>query len=342
QPLQSSQSHFLSCQRVNHIRGSGQPAKHRNPSKPRQLPANPLSRSRRDAPFLHWLSSRSAVSRLPFAAPTTMPCLLLPAPSPFPFLIASLRRPPRCKDDRFLLPRTRRQTKRRLGVRMAEMTRVGSGRESSPEVGVSVESDPMLGGEESPGPTREASRWAPVESALNRMSKWLVAGCFAFAALWKHDAEIIWILLGSVANSLLSVVLKKVLNHERPSALRSDPGMPSSHAQSIFYAATILVLSLYYWIGTSYLTVILWLTTLSVATYLSWLRVSQHFHTLNQVVVGAAVGSTFGSLWFVLWHSLVQEAFASSLLVRIAVILGSSVFCAGFVVYMIRHWLKND
>ena len=27
----------------------------------------------------------------------------------------------------------------------------------------------MLGGEESPGQRREASRWAPVEEALNRM-----------------------------------------------------------------------------------------------------------------------------------------------------------------------------
>ncbi|KAK8462927.1 hypothetical protein SEVIR_1G293800v4 [Setaria viridis] len=172
-----------------------------------------------------------------------MPCSLLPAPSPRPCLIASLRRPPHCK-DRFLLPRTRRRPRLRLGyVRMAEMARVGSGEVSSPEVGVSVESDPMLGGEESLGPRREASRWAPVEAALNRMSKWLVAGCFAFVALWKHDAEVIWILLGAVTNSLLSVVLKKLLNHERPSALRSDPGMPSSHAQSIFYGATILVLS---------------------------------------------------------------------------------------------------
>uniref|UniRef100_K3YZP7 Phosphatidic acid phosphatase type 2/haloperoxidase domain-containing protein n=1 Tax=Setaria italica TaxID=4555 RepID=K3YZP7_SETIT len=204
----------------------------------------PLPRSRRDAPFLHWLSSRrSSVSRSPVAAPRTMPCSLLPAPSPRPCLIASLRRPPHCK-DRFLLPRTRRRPRLRLGyVRMAEMARVGSGEVSSPEVGVSVESDPMLGGEESLGPRREASRWAPVEAALNRMSKWLVAGCFAFVALWKHDAEVIWILLGAVTNSLLSVVLKKLLNHERPSALRSDPGMPSSHAQSIFYGATILVLS---------------------------------------------------------------------------------------------------
>jgi hypothetical protein len=36
----------------------------------------------------------------------------------------------------------------------------------------------------------------------------------------------------------------------------------------------------------------------------SWLQVSQGLHTLNQVIVGAAVGSAFGALWFVLWHSL--------------------------------------
>jgi hypothetical protein len=74
----------------------------------------------------------------------------------------------------------------------------------------------------------------------------------------------------------------------------------------------------------------------------SWLRVSQRLHTLNQVTVGAVVGSAFGALWFVLWHSLVQEAFASSLLVRIAVIVGSSSFCVSFVIYMIRHWLKDE
>jgi hypothetical protein len=44
----------------------------------------------------------------------------------------------------------------------------------------------------------------------------------------------------------------------------------------------------------------------------------------------------------VLWHSLVQEAFAASLLVRIVVILGSSVFCVGFGIYMIRYWLKDE
>uniref|UniRef100_A0A0A9DNH6 Phosphatidic acid phosphatase type 2/haloperoxidase domain-containing protein n=1 Tax=Arundo donax TaxID=35708 RepID=A0A0A9DNH6_ARUDO len=205
-----------------------------------------------------------------------MPSLLLQLPRPS--LVASVSRPPHCK-DRFLPPRARIRPRLRLGVRMAEMARVGSG--ASPEVGVSGESDAILGGKESSGAMREAARWAPVEAALNRMSKWLVAGSFTFAALWKHDAEVMWALLGAVANCLLSQILKKMLNHERPApALRSDPGMPSSHAQSIFYAATFLVLSLFYWLGTNYLTIILGPATLSVATYLvrimpDWLNFSK-------------------------------------------------------------------
>lgn len=236
---------------------------------------------------------------------------------------------------------------------MAEMTRVGSG--SPREVGVSAgdgEGDAMLGCEKLPGPRAAAAatatatattRWTHVEVALNRMSKWLVSASFAFAALWKHDGEIMWALMGAVANTVLSSVLKKLLNHERPApALRSDPGMPSSHAQSIFYAATFLVLSVFYWLGPNYLAMIIGATTIASASYLSWLRVSQRLHTVNQILVGATVGSAFSAMWFALWHLLVREAFASSLWVQIPVVLGSVVFCVAFVVYIIQHWLKDE
>ncbi|KAF0934884.1 hypothetical protein E2562_028883 [Oryza meyeriana var. granulata] len=141
---------------------------------------------------------------------------------------------------RFLLPRRRPRTLRSFGVCMAEMARVGSG--SSGSFGVPGESDAILGGGD--GSRRQATSWEHVEATLNRTSKWLVAGCYAFAALWKHDALIMWALIGAVANSALSSLLKRMFNHERPaSALRSDPGMPSSHAQSFLYAAVFLVLS---------------------------------------------------------------------------------------------------
>ncbi|GJN21972.1 hypothetical protein PR202_gb09496 [Eleusine coracana subsp. coracana] len=231
-----------------------------------------------------------------------MTCLLFATSSPRSYLSAPVSQRPHCK-DRFLSPRVHQRPRLRLGVRMVEMARIGAG--ASPEVGVPGEGDAMLGVEESPGGRRKVARWSSVETTLNRMSKWLVSACFSFAALWKHDVEIMWILLGAVANSLLSLILKKMLNHERPTpALRSDPGMPSSHAQSIFYGATILDLSLFYWLGTNYLTMILAPAVLSVAIYLA--------------------------------------ALTSSPLLRNVVVLGSSAFVLGFGIYVIRNWLKDE
>ncbi|PIA38200.1 hypothetical protein AQUCO_02800102v1 [Aquilegia coerulea] len=48
----------------------------------------------------------------------------------------------------------------------------------------------------------------------------------------------------SLMNSVLSVTLKHILNHDRPvTTLRSDPGMPSSHAQSIFFVVVYFIRS---------------------------------------------------------------------------------------------------
>ncbi|KAL0332916.1 UNVERIFIED_CONTAM: Lipid phosphate phosphatase epsilon 2, chloroplastic [Sesamum calycinum] len=76
-------------------------------------------------------------------------------------------------------------------------------------------------------------------------SKWFVSALFVAIILWRHDAEALWAAMGAVLNAMLSITLKKILNQERPiSTLRSDPGMPSSHAQSIFYTITFLNLSM--------------------------------------------------------------------------------------------------
>lgn len=75
-------------------------------------------------------------------------------------------------------------------------------------------------------------------------SKWLVAALFGVIFLWRHDAEALWAASGSVLNAGLSTVLKRILNQERPvSTIRSDPGMPSSHAQSIFFTVTFSIIS---------------------------------------------------------------------------------------------------
>ncbi|KAJ6797147.1 lipid phosphate phosphatase epsilon 2, chloroplastic-like isoform X1 [Iris pallida] len=111
-------------------------------------------------------------------------------------------------------------------------------------------------------------------TTLNRMSKWLVVAFFALFILWKHDAEALWVAMGSIVNSCISVTLKRTLNQQRPvNASKSDPGMPSSHAQAIFYTATYLVISLFDWPGVNIFTMTIGAITFISSSYLSWLRV---------------------------------------------------------------------
>ncbi|KAL2520559.1 lipid phosphate phosphatase epsilon 1 [Forsythia ovata] len=84
-----------------------------------------------------------------------------------------------------------------------------------------------------------------IEATLNNLSKWFVSVLFMGLILWRHDVETMWAAMGVALNTMLSVVLKIILNQERPiSTLRSDPGMPSSHAQSIFYAVAFINVSI--------------------------------------------------------------------------------------------------
>lgn len=66
---------------------------------------------------------------------------------------------------------------------------------------------------------------------------------FCMVTLLRHDAKALWIVLGANLNVGLSITLKRILNQERPSTSKSDPGMPSSHAQSIFFIVFIVNLS---------------------------------------------------------------------------------------------------
>ncbi|KAE9612970.1 hypothetical protein Lal_00027695 [Lupinus albus] len=181
-----------------------------------------------------------------------------------------------------------------------------------------------------------------LESTLNRLSKWIVTvliGCFI---LWRHDAEALWFGAGSILNGLLSVWLKRILNQERPTTLKSDPGMPSSHAQSIFFAAFFVILLSVEWLGLNVFTIFVSGLVLASAAFFSYLRVSQKLHTMSQVVVGAAIGSIFSTLWYWLWNAFLLDAFISSIWVRIVVVLGSAGLCLSFFLFAISHWLQNE
>lgn len=181
------------------------------------------------------------------------------------------------------------------------------------------------------------------ESTLNRLSKWLVSALFGGVILWRPDAEALWMAMGSIVNAVLSVGLKRLLNQERPVAgLKSDPGMPSSHAQSIFFTVVFAIASLLEWLGNNALSVGISVLALAFGSYLSWLRVSQKLHTMNQILVGAVVGSIFSVLWYLSWDAVVLEAFSSSLWVRVIVLLACAGFGLGFLTYVIQYWLQDE
>ncbi|XP_024013511.1 lipid phosphate phosphatase epsilon 1, chloroplastic isoform X2 [Eutrema salsugineum] len=175
------------------------------------------------------------------------------------------------------------------------------------------------------------------------MSKWVVSALFASIILLRHDGTALWAIIGSVSNSALSVLLKRILNQERPATtLRTDPGMPSSHAQSISFISVFAVLSVMEWLGTNKVSLCLSSFILALCSYFIRLRVSQKLHTSSQVVVGAIVGSVFCILWYKTWNSLLIEAFESSLWVQIFVFLVAATFALAFAVYVVLNWFRDD
>lgn len=155
--------------------------------------------------------------------------------------------------------------------------------------------------------------------------------------------EALWVTSGGVVNTCLSIALKRILNHERPvSTLRSDPGMPSSHAQSIFYTVAFSIILMIKFFGFNEMTAVTSTLIFAMGSYFSWLRVSQRFHTLNQVAVGAILGFCFSIFWFWLWDAIVMKAFINHYWVRIVAVVGAAGFSVGFLLYVIRNWVIED
>ena len=111
---------------------------------------------------------------------------------------------------------------------------------------------------------------------------------------WKRNGVMAAFFLGSIANAVLSKVIKKLIAQTRleeleTSALRlipSDSGMPSSHAMSLGFIGTFTLHLPIWWTDVP----ILLLTITSLAY-----RVQVKLHTWGQVAVGLTVGS--GDAW---------------------------------------------
>ncbi|KAI3959048.1 hypothetical protein MKX01_023724 [Papaver californicum] len=232
----------------------------------------------------------------------------------------------------FMLRRVGDEKNRVVGSKtMTEMTKVSAFSSSNAILGNGTSDFP-----------REIVVPSGIESTINHLSKWLVATVFGIIVIWRHDALAMWAAMGAVANAWLSMTLKRILNQELPVAtLGSGPAMPSSHAQSIFFASVFAILSLVKSVGLNGVTMTMGVLGLAFSSYLSWLRISQRHHTISQVVVGAILGTICSIAWFQSWYGFVLNAFLSFLWVRIIIVLGGVTFCVIFLLYVIKHWLMD-
>lgn len=149
-----------------------------------------------------------------------------------------------------------------------------------------------------------------VESIVTRVgssTSKVVAGTFFVTLAYRRDALMVSFFVGAISNGILSKILKKMLNQERPDGyltnenIKSKPGdkgMPSSHAMSLGFIGTFTYLLL----STNF-SPFLVASILIPYIYCSLsYRVKGGLHTLDQIIVGITVGSSNG--WF--WHSLVM------------------------------------
>lgn len=159
-----------------------------------------------------------------------------------------------------------------------------------------------------------------VQNAVGSSARGLVASAVAAALLLRRDpATYLWV-AGGVLNAALSKILKRVINEARPEGARTaDPGMPSSHAMSLFFLSVFVAAAAQDWSPSVALgcpqSVAAWhaprleaLLLVGYAVTASTWRVGAGYHTRDQIAVGAGLGSLTGLSWYLLCRAHLWRA----------------------------------
>ena len=123
--------------------------------------------------------------------------------------------------------------------------------------------------------------------------------------LWKKETLLFYFILGATINIILNFILKGVFKEPRPTgnqqiiqlAINNGKrfgsqvyGMPSGHAQTAFYCAAFIFLSLNNWKITAFY--------MTMALFTCYQRYIYKEHTLWQLFVGSLVGIIMGYIAF--------------------------------------------
>lgn len=128
------------------------------------------------------------------------------------------------------------------------------------------------------------------------LTKWTVCALVGGMLLYNRNTTSVLYVTGAGLNSLAGKLLKKVIKQPRPTALKADPGMPSSHATSLSFLA--LLGAVHFWVRGG----VLWQWGLvgggvAMAAVASHWRVGAGYHTAGQVVAGWLLGGVDAAVW---------------------------------------------
>ena len=178
--------------------------------------------------------------------------------------------------------------------------------------------------------------------SINKLTKWVVTATAMILGILKRDELTFWCIIGSVFSVMICKAFKYILNEARPlGAPKLDPGMPSSHANSLSFLSSYIATVTLNQSSKLLDQLLLGIGIPVVALFLAWLRLALGYHTLRQVAAGWMLGTFSGILWALIGARAViplieTYPFLYSILLVIAATLG-----IGLVTYFITKSLLN-
>lgn len=138
--------------------------------------------------------------------------------------------------------------------------------------------------------------------ALVTLTPVYVMVSYATLIVYRRDSTSLLNCSGQLVNLVINLALKHLFDQPRPDdgSELQDPGMPSNHSQFICYFAMLNILQIVFRpssLPTLYRAIYsLGLAVLAAVVCLS--RLYLHYHSVDQVIVGAIIGTAFGGIWF--------------------------------------------
>ncbi|KAG2495150.1 hypothetical protein HYH03_006758 [Edaphochlamys debaryana] len=197
-------------------------------------------------------------------------------------------------------------------------------------------------GESLDGPRPPPDAQTRFLSVINDLTKWAVSATVLGVLVARRDALVAWCVLGSIIASFINKALKHIINEQRPAnARKADPGMPSSHANSLAFLGVYTCVALGEGAALSSPRGLVAAAVGLLSLFLTWLRVRLGFHTTPQVVVGYALGAATAVGWHWLGTRHVFEQLAVRPEWRLAMYSCTGLAMALFGLRVVLQWSKE-